>query len=60
MNRRRAMRFITVKTCVKTAVLLTTILLLAAGAVVAQQQINLSAGPTTTVLPDGTVVPMWG
>src|SRR5262249_42231422 len=25
-----------------------------------QQQINLTAGPTTTTMPDGTVVPMWG
>jgi hypothetical protein len=26
----------------------------------AQQQINLSAGPTQAILPDGSVVPMWG
>jgi Bacterial cadherin-like domain len=25
-----------------------------------QQQINLSAGPTSTILPDGQTVPMWG
>src|ERR1700756_5915615 len=24
------------------------------------QSINLTAGPTTTTMPDGTVVPMWG
>jgi hypothetical protein len=25
-----------------------------------QQAINLTAAPTTTTMPDGTVVPMWG
>src|SRR3974390_2723579 len=25
-----------------------------------QQLINLSAGPATTTMPDGTVIPMWG
>ncbi|HWX93282.1 MAG TPA: hypothetical protein VNY29_11685, partial [Terriglobales bacterium] len=25
-----------------------------------QQQINLTAGPSTAAMPDGTVVPMWG
>ena len=25
-----------------------------------QQMINLTAGPTTTTMPDGTTVPMWG
>ena len=54
------MRLNYLKTCVKTAVLVIAVLLLGAGAAVAQQQINLSAGPTSTVLPDGTVVPMWG
>jgi hypothetical protein len=36
--------------------------LLLFGAVVAfgQQQINLTAGPATATLPDGTAVPMWG
>lgn len=37
-----------------------TALLLASGAAFAQQQVNLSAGPAATTLPDGTVVPMWG
>ncbi len=35
-------------------------LLLACGASFAQQQVNLSAGPATATLPDGTAVPMWG
>jgi hypothetical protein len=39
---------------------LATVLLLASGATYAQQQVNLTAGPTTTTLPDGSVVPMWG
>ena len=25
-----------------------------------QQQINLTAAPTTATMPDGTAVPMWG
>src|ERR1700739_148470 len=60
MNRRRAMRFISATTFVKTAILLTAVLLLGAGLAVAQQQVNLTAAPTTVTLPDGTVVPMWG
>ncbi len=35
------------------------LILLASGASVAQA-VNLSAGPSTTALPDGTAVPMWG
>jgi hypothetical protein len=35
-------------------------LLLATGASFAQQQVNLSAGPATATLPDGSAVPMWG
>ncbi len=37
-----------------------SVLLLASGAAFAQQQINLSAGPATATLPDGSLVPMWG
>src|SRR5215472_13315463 len=54
------MRLNYLKTCLKTAVLLTTVLLLGAGLAVAQQQVSLTAAPTTTTLPDGTAVPMWG
>src|SRR5215468_9564664 len=31
-----------------------------AAAAFGQQTINLTAGPTTTTMPDGTTVPMWG
>src|ERR1700730_11725212 len=58
-TRRAAMRFNYLKTSLKTAVLITTVLLLGAGLAVAQQQVNLTAGPTSLVMPDGAV-PMWG
>src|SRR5215472_3234189 len=54
------MRSNDLKTCLKTAVLLTAVLLLGAGSVLAQQQVNLTAAQTTVTLPDGSVVPMWG
>src|SRR5438309_2971025 len=54
------MRFNHLKATLKTAVLAVSVLLLGAGVAVAQQQVNLTAGPATTTLPDGTVVPMWG
>src|SRR5712664_4985440 len=52
------MRFNYLKATLKTAVLAVSVLLLGAGVAVAQ--VNLTAQPTTTMLPDGTVVPMWG
>jgi len=52
------MRFNYLKATLKTAVLAVSVLLLGAGVAVAQ--VNLTAQPTTTTLPDGTVVPMWG
>jgi hypothetical protein len=48
------------KETLKTAVLAVTILLLGVGVSVAQQQVNLTAGPTTLTMPDGSSVPMWG
>src|ERR1700756_2014992 len=57
--RRRAMRSNYLKT-LKTAVLAVTVLLLGVSLSFGQQQINLTAGPTTATLPDGTLVPMWG
>src|SRR5438270_1687986 len=54
------MRLNHLKACLKTTVLLTAVLLLGAGRVVAQQQVNLTAAPTSVTLPDGTAVPMWG
>src|SRR5271168_3286451 len=44
----------------KAAVLAASILLFGASASFAQQVVNLTAAPTTTVLPDGSTVPMWG
>src|SRR4029077_12729422 len=44
----------------KTAVLAVCILLLGVGVSAAQQTVNLTAGPATATLPDGTAVPMWG
>src|ERR1700739_2649462 len=36
------------------------VLLVASGMALGQQQVNLTAGPTTITLPDGSTVPMWG
>ena len=44
----------------RTAVIAVAILLLGACLAVAQQQVNLTAGPTSLTLPDGSSVPMWG
>jgi hypothetical protein len=54
------MRFNYLKARLKTAVLVTSVLLLGAGLTVAQQQVNLTAGPATATMPDGSTVPMWG
>ena len=48
------------KAILKTAVFCTTVLLLGAGVADGQQVVNLTAAPTSTTLPDGSVVPMWG
>ena len=48
------------KATLKAAALVAAILLLSAGVSFGQQGVNLTAGPNTTSLPDGTVVPMWG
>jgi hypothetical protein len=48
------------KAMLKTAVQGATALLLGACVAGAQQQINLTAAPTSVVLPDGSMVPMWG
>jgi len=37
-----------------------SLVLLASGAVMAQSSVTLRAGPSTTTLPDGQAVPMWG
>jgi hypothetical protein len=54
------MRINSLKAIFKTAVLGAAVLLLGAGVADAQQQINLTAGPTTANMPDGSQVPMWG
>jgi hypothetical protein len=47
-------------TMTKTTVVAVFLLLLGVCTSVAQQQVNLTAGPSTVTLPDGNVVPMWG
>ena len=54
------MQFNHLKANLKTAVSAATVLLLGAGVALAQQQVNLTAGPTSVTLPDGSTVPMWG
>ena len=48
------------KATLNTAVLAISLLLLTVGVSLAQQQVNLTAGPANLILPDGSVVPMWG
>src|SRR6267143_60051 len=48
------------KAILKAALLVAIILPFAAAVAFGQQTVNLTAAPTTTTLPDGTVVPMWG
>ena len=54
------MRFHFVKSGLNKAVGLTIVLLLGASLALAQQQVNLSAGPSSLNMPDGNSVPMWG
>src|SRR5256885_1077994 len=54
------MRINSLKAILKTSVRAATVLLLAVGAASAQQQVNLTAAATSTTLPDGSSVPMWG
>src|SRR3954451_1392583 len=54
------MRF-DIKMCTfKQAVLAVAVLLLGVGLAFGQQQVNLTAGPSSITLPDGSTVPMWG
>jgi hypothetical protein len=48
------------KESLKTALYAAGALLLGVGSAVAQQQVNLTAGPASVSLPDGSSVPMWG
>ena len=54
------MRTNLLKSILNAAVLVTSTLLLGAVGTLGQQQINLSAGPTSAILPDGSSIPMWG
>jgi hypothetical protein len=49
-----------VKSSLKIAAPLTLLLLLGVSPSVGQQQVNLTAAPTSATLPDGQSVPMWG
>jgi hypothetical protein len=54
------MRMNNIKAILKAALRVALILPFAAVVAFGQQTINLTALPTSTVTPDGTVVPMWG
>src|SRR4051794_18234343 len=54
------MRFHFVKSSLNRAVGISIVLLLGASLALAQQQVNLSAGASSLVMPDGNSVPMWG
>ncbi|HEX4066537.1 MAG TPA: choice-of-anchor D domain-containing protein [Acidobacteriaceae bacterium] len=54
------MQSIKARITMKKAFLTASILLLMSGLAFAQQQVSLTAMPTSTTLPDGTTVPMWG
>ena len=54
------MRINHLMTTLKTAVLVASVLLLGTRTGAAQQQVNLTAGPSTLTLPDGSAMPMWG
>jgi hypothetical protein len=54
------MRINTLKAIANAAVRGAAVLLFGAGVATAQQQINLTAAPSSLALPDGSAVPMWG
>src|SRR6202795_2670195 len=54
------MEFNNLKATLRTAALAVSVLLVGVSLAVAQQQVNLAAGPTTVTLPDGAALPMWG
>ncbi|HKU25868.1 MAG TPA: hypothetical protein VJQ54_10380, partial [Candidatus Sulfotelmatobacter sp.] len=54
------MRFHFVKSSLYKSVGITIVLLLGASLALAQQQVNLSAGGASLIMPDGNSVPMWG
>src|SRR3977135_1052149 len=54
------MRTNNIKAILKAALRVISILPFAAVVAFGQQTVNLTAAPTSTTLPDGTTVPMWG
>src|ERR1700730_3032947 len=54
------MRMNNSKAILKAALRVALILPFAAVVAFGQQTVNLTAAPTTTTMPDGTTVPMWG
>jgi Bacterial Ig domain len=54
------MEFNNLKATLRTAAVAVSVLLVGVSLAVAQQQVNLAAGPTTVTLPDGAALPMWG
>src|ERR1700694_3323906 len=54
------MRTYNLKAIIKAALRVACMLPFAGVSAFAQQQINLTAGPATAILPDGSAVPMWG
>src|ERR1700686_3630014 len=54
------MRTYNFKAILKAALRVACLLPFAAVVAFGQQQVNLTAGPTTLTLPDGSTVPMWG
>src|SRR6266852_3371123 len=54
------MRMNNFKAILKAALRVASILPFAAVVAFGQQTVNLTAAPTTTTMPDGTTVPMWG
>src|SRR4029077_3862794 len=54
------MRTHNIKAILSTAARVFGLLLFGAVVTFGQQQVNLTAGPATATLPDGTAVPMWG
>jgi len=54
------MRIHTLKATLNATSVVAALFLFGAAAVFGQQQVNLTVAPTTTTLPDGTTVPMWG
>src|SRR5215469_11387374 len=54
------MRSVNFKPALTRSALAVSVLLVASTAAFGQQTVNLTAGPATTTLPDGSSVPMWG